>query len=118
MSFEFYKILHVVGVMLLFTALGGVTLHALSGGDKGRKLLAASHGVALLLLLVAGFGMIAKLKLAAPYPGWIWGKLVIWLLLGGAVVLPRKKPELAKPLFLALPLLGGVAAWLAIMKPF
>jgi hypothetical protein len=34
-------------------------------------------------------------------------------------VLPlRRKPELAPWLFFAIPLLGGIAAWLAVYKPF
>jgi hypothetical protein len=33
-------------------------------------------------------------------------------------VLPvRRKPELAPRLFLLFPLLGGIAAWLAVYKP-
>ena len=55
---EVYKILHILGVAWLFFALGGATLHALNGGDKAsnksRKLVAASHGIALVIILVAG----------------------------------------------------------------
>jgi len=120
MSYTTYKLIHLVGVILLFFSLGGATLHALNGGDKennrGRALLASFHGVALLLLLVAGFGALVKLGIKAP-PLWVWGKLGIWLLLAAAPVLIRKKPDLAKVLFFLLPALGIAAALLALAKP-
>jgi hypothetical protein len=122
MPYEVYKVLHVFGVVLLFTALGGVTLHAMNGGTKesntSRAVSSASHGVALLLILVAGFGMLAKLGLTAAIPGYVWAKLVVWLLLGAAIAIVPRQPSLAKALWWVFPLLGGAAAWLAIAKPF
>ena len=52
------------------------------------------------------------------YPGWIWGKFVIWLLAGGLPALPYRRPGLARPLLFFLPVLGIAAASLAIFKPF
>jgi hypothetical protein len=123
MSYGFYKVLHLTGVMLLFFSLGGMTLQALLGAPApaegqrppGRGLLLAFHGVGMLLLLVAGFGALAKLGVGGV-PPWALGKLGIWLALGLAPVLLRRKPELARPLAFALPLLGFLAAALAIHK--
>jgi hypothetical protein len=52
------------------------------------------------------------------FPGWIWGKLVIWLLAAGLLTLPYRHPALARPLLFFLPVLGIAAASLAIFKPF
>lgn len=121
LSLQVYKIVHIFGVMLLFTALGGLAMHAINGGDKasnaGRKLVAISQGVALLLIVVGGFGMLARLQLGG-IPGWLWAKIGIWVVLGGLVAVPYRKPELARPLWIAAPLVGALAAGIAIYKPF
>ena len=123
MPYEAYKVLHLLGILLLFVALGGVALHAWNGGTKhdnqGRKAAAAMHGLGLFLILLAGFGMLARLGIMqGGLPGWVWAKLVLWLLVGGLFLMPYRRPGSAKPVFLLLPLLGALAAVLAIYKPF
>jgi hypothetical protein len=109
-----------LGILLVFVSLGGVSLYALNGGakadNKARRWVGAMHGVGLLLILVGGFGMLARLGVG--FPGWVWAKLVVFLLLAGALTLPYRKPELALPVFLALPFIGALAGFLAIFKPF
>ena len=119
MSPQLYNVLHILGVLLAFTALGGAALAALAGrGDDapGRKLASVTHGVALLLILVSGFGMLAKLKLG--FDLWVWLKLTIWLIIGASVAGIRRLPAQAALFWFALPLLGAAAAYLAIYKPF
>ncbi len=118
MSYELYKVIHLVGLSLVVLSLGGILLYTLNGGVKAsnsfRKGAMITHGVGLLLLLVAGFGMLARLGIHS-FPGWIVGKLVIWAFLGACVGLAYKK-QLAKKLWVAVPVLVGVAAVLAIYK--
>ncbi len=120
MSYEFYKLVHFIGLFLVFTAIGGNVVHYGNGGDKEnhgmRKLVGMTHGIALLLILVSGFGMTAKLGLG--FPGWVGVKLVVWLVLGAAVVLPFKFANTAKIQLFLYPILGLVAAFLALNKPF
>jgi hypothetical protein len=117
-SYEFYKVLHMLGLMVLFFSLGGYTLRSSEGGTKPtRILLASTHGIGLLLVLVAGFGLLARLKLGGV-PGWAWIKVVLWLAFGAAPVLIKRTPERLRPVWVALPLLGAIAAYLAINKPF
>ncbi len=119
MSALFYKVLHLLGVLLAFTALGGATLRAVAGtrdDAPGRKLALATHGIALLLILISGFGMLAKLSYG--FPLWVWLKIVVWLLIGAAIAVVRRMPQHAVALWYALPLLGATAAYLAIYKPF
>jgi hypothetical protein len=114
---EVYKIIHLLGIAWLFFVLGGATLHALNGGDKAsnnsRKLMAASHGVALVIILVAGFGMLGGKQMGT----WVFLKFALWLVLGASLALIQKKPGLAKALWFVLPLLAAAGAYLAVYKP-
>jgi len=120
MSYASYKVLHLIGILFLFTSLGGLAILARSGSTSSaaRKLAIATHGTALAIILVAGFGLLARLGFMAAIPTWAWLEMGIWLLLALAVLPLRRAPRLAGALWIALPLLGGVAAWLAITKPF
>jgi len=121
MTYEFYKLLHVIGIMLLFFALGGYTLKGNPegpGAKRAKILLGVSHGLSLLILLVAGFGLLAKMQLMSSFPAWAILKIVIWVAFGAAPVLIKRSPALVRPVWVALVLLGGVSGWLAIFKPF
>jgi hypothetical protein len=122
-SHQFYNVVHIVGIILLMSALGGAAVRAM-GAPAGesrstRRLLAILHGIGVFVVLLGGFGMLARLGQmgGASFPGWVWVKLVIWALLAAALFLPRRWPKLAFPLLLSLPLLGGLAAYMAIYKP-
>jgi hypothetical protein len=117
MSLAFYKGLHLVGLMWLFASLGAGLAIAIQGvpnaENRARKLVAASHGVALLLVLIAGFGMHAKLQLEGM-PTWFLAKLGLWAVVGALIALPSRRPELAKPAWFALPVLAAIGAWLGL----
>jgi hypothetical protein len=119
MSYEIYKLLHVLGIVLVFMALGAQAFHGANGGDKAsnkvRGLVMGTHGVGVLLLIVAGFGMLAKLQsMSAGIPGWIHPKLLIWVLLAAAPAILNRKPELGKIAWVALPVLALGAAYFGI----
>lgn len=120
--YEMYKVLHLLSVMLLFLCFGGLAIYVAGGGTRAanpnRKLIAALHGTAAFLVLLGGFGLLARLgAMQGGFPLWVWIKLGVWLALGFAVLLPYRRPALARPLFLLYPVLGGVAAWAAVFKP-
>ncbi len=106
-----YHIAHLVGLILLFVGVGG-----LLGPNGGSKSAAKYHGIGLLILLVAGFGMIAKLKLSYTAP-WVIGKLVIFLVLGFLPVLAKRRALAPTLLMWVAILLGAVAAYLGYLKP-
>jgi len=116
-----YKIFHLLGMALLLTSLAGVATHAVGGGTKesnpAGRLLAMAHGLGLLLVLVSGFGMLARLDLSFS-GGWVWVKVLIWLVLGAATALPYRSQAAARSLPIVLPLLVGLAACMALFKPF
>jgi hypothetical protein len=120
-SYELYKLLHVLGILLIMVAVGGAAAHAFGGGERRqnpqRGLLLAAHGFGLVLVLVAGFGMLARLELDFG-GGWLFAKIGIWLLLGSATLLAYKVPFVARWAMVIFPLLGMAAAYLARFKPF
>jgi hypothetical protein len=121
MTLEFYKVLHILGLTLVVLSLGGIVAVVANGGSKEtnalRKATAISHGIGLLLLLVAGFGMLAKLGIMGALPTWVVAKLIIWLLFGGLVAVAYKKPALAKKIWVLIPVLVLAATYLAVYKP-
>lgn len=118
MSYFFYKILHLFAVLLLFTSLGTLAAAGGDGAGRLRRLAGVAHGVAMAIILVAGFGLLARLGLFGSIPGWAWLKIGLWLLLGLAVLPLRRRPEWAVWLWSLIPVIGGLAAWLAVKKPF
>jgi hypothetical protein len=134
-SYPVYRLVHLLGIFLLFAVLGGLSYAASrgaagagtasEGARAGRsgispRMAMALHGLALFIVLLGGFGLLARLGVThgMDWPVWVWAKLGIWALAAAAVMVPRRKPEWAAGLFLTLPVLGGLAAWLAIFKPF
>lgn len=121
MSYEFYKTLHIFGVLMLFSGLVGILALRMVGVDlpaRPRRLFFLYHGIGLLIVLIAGFGLAARLGYFQNLPNWVWMKIVIWLVLGGAIALAKRRGQLGGPLLTAFVLIGGFAAWLAIAKPF
>lgn len=121
---DFYEILHVLGIAMIFVAIGGVAVHAANGGSKAtsgtRGLVSTMHGLGALLILVGGFGMLARIGFqhGGNFPGWLWVKIAVWAVLSAVVLLPYRKPALARPFVVLLPLLAGVAVYMALYKPF
>jgi hypothetical protein len=113
MSYEFYKILHLIGLVALFISIGILAYIPL----EKRKPFIVLHGVSSLVMFVAGFGLLAKLGMARDMGTWTYAKIAIWLVLGATPVVLKRKPELATSVALTSVVLGALAAYLAIMKP-
>ncbi len=121
MPYELYKVLHLGGVVLLFCSLGGLFVYYAAGQgaaeSKLRPVLVVGHGLAMVILLVAGFGLLARLNMNGGWGLWVWLKLGIWLLAGASLALAKRMPGKAKLFLMAFPLVGLGAAYLAIYKP-
>jgi len=105
---------HIVGGFLLFAAVGALCL-AGAEDTRVRKLGAMAHGIGLLLILLTGLAIVARSGIG--FPTWVWLKIGIWILMSVSLVVIRRAPGLRVPLFFLLPVLGGIAAWLAIARP-
>ena len=108
---NFYQVLHIVGISMVFLGYGALLARSMAAPDNVsvRKLGSITSGIGLLLILVAGFGLVAKLGYNYTET-WILVKFVIWLLLGGLIVLINRKPQLAMLLWFLLIALSATAA--------
>lgn len=122
MSYEFYKVAHVVGLACLVLGLGIGIAYFVTSGSKANKSLKiwtfALHGVGLALLLVSGFGLLVKLGFATSIPGWVYAKLVIWGAMALMISVIKRRAQWFPMTSLLIVLLVGLAASFAITKPF
>jgi len=118
-----YKLAHIFGGFLMITSLGAICGLTIAAGSetasaawiRARKLAGIGHGVALLVILVGGFGALARLGLGG-IPVFVWIKVGIWLVLGAAPALIRRRPETATAMLFAVPVIAALAAAMAIFK--
>jgi uncharacterized membrane protein SirB2 len=116
--YEAYKVLHLIGVMLLLLSLGAYSMLSMNKSESGKKLAAITHGISVLIILVAGFGLLARLGFfgAGGWPLWVWVKLIIWLILAVIIALIKRVPSLIPVLWFLIPALAGLAAYMAVYK--
>ena len=120
MPYEFYKILHLTGLVLLFSGLVSLlTLKVIGAEVNGpaKKFSFIAHGIGLFLILLSGFGLLARLGLARELPGWIYIKLVIWLYFGASIALIKRKGQIGWIMYLPMLLIFIVSAYLGVNKP-
>jgi hypothetical protein len=119
MSYLILLVLHVVGALYLFLGLGAMISQRVDGADAGsegvRKLAGMTHGLALLVILIAGFGILGVQGYDLGL--WVWLKLALWLFFGGVIVLVRRMPHLSRTFWWLLPLVAGIAVYLCEAKP-
>lgn len=120
MSYTFYIILHLIGVISLFYALGGLALHKINGGAEKfqhRRLIMMIHGISLIVIFISAFGLLARIGIMWPWPIWIWGKLTLWFALGGAATLILRSRKKAKAIYFLVLGLAALAILLVELKP-
>ena len=120
MDYLTWKVVHLAGLLLLFAALGGVAALQHAGAvERAGRLYKALHGIALLVVLGAGFGALATIGLHSPaqWPAWVWIKLAVWLVLGAGLVVLEHSGRRSGLVLLGLVAVGGIAAWASLMKP-
>lgn len=123
MPYAVYKLIHFLGLFGMITLLAGAAMHALGGHTRAERPFgrgfAIAHGIGVFLVLLGGFGMLARLGIAQQgLPGWVYAKLALWLVLGAALSLPYRGRAQALALIVALPLLTVLGAAIALYKPF
>jgi hypothetical protein len=111
MSLQFYHFLHLIGLILVFIGIGGML------SSEGAKKAMMWHGFGLLISIVSGFGMLAKLGIMGTMPVWAWIKIGLWLVLGFLPVLAKRR-VIATPLVVLIAAITGAAlAYLGYFKP-
>lgn len=115
-----YRVVHFLGLFLLFSGLGALSaLFAAGTPATGRlhKLIYRSFGIGMFLVLLGGFGLLARLLTSEGDWGlWIWIKLAIWMALGLMPLVARSSPNWARWLLLGVPLLGAIAVLAVVFK--
>jgi hypothetical protein len=116
--YEAYKVIHILGNMFLLLSLGAYLMLSMNQSPRGRKLAAITHGISVIIILVAGFGLLARLGYfgAEGWPLWVWFKLAVWLVLAAIIFLIKRMPGLTPVLWFVIPVLSGFAAYMAIYK--
>jgi len=105
-----YRIIHILGIAAIALGLGGM----MAGGNN-RKAFAMLQGIGLLVVLVTGFGMAARIYHGFPHFAMV--KVVLWLVLGMVPVIVRRlKLSFGAGIGIALTLIT-LLAWLGVVKP-
>ncbi|WP_133795399.1 hypothetical protein [Prosthecobacter fusiformis] len=111
MPLAVYHILHLVGLILVFIGFGALL------STEGAKSSMKWHGTGLLISLVSGFGMLAKMGLFSALPVWVYIKLALWLVLGALPVLAKRR--VVKPVVVVVlaAFIGATMGYLGYLKP-
>ena len=77
-----------------------------------------TNGIGVVVMFVAGFGLLGLMGQSWPWPGWIVGKMLIWLIFAVLMVLAKRASHLGSTLWWGSVILAAVAAALANLRPF
>ncbi len=113
MSPTVYYILHVFSLLVLT----GYTFYAFAAPSETRKKILMITGIASLVMLVSGFGLISKVY-ANHFSGWMIVKMVCWLGLSALAGIGYRRREKAKVFASVAVALVAVAVYMVYAKPF
>lgn len=111
--YETYKIVHLTSLAILLTCFA-VQFYGL--GNRLHKILS---GLATLMVLVSGMGLMARLGIGhtGGWPTWVKVKMIVWGLIGvGGAVVVKRFPHAGRPAYWIMLALFVVAAVSAVEK--
>lgn len=122
MPYPVYKLIHFFGIFVLLSTSAVTCMHMIRGGLRSdnplRRTTGITHGVAAFLILLGGFGMLARLGIVSGgLPLWIYLKLTIWVSLGFALTVAYRSRTMARLVLIVVPLFATAAAAIAYFKP-
>lgn len=120
--YSVYKIIHLVGILMIFMSMGAAIANSLNGNSKvdvWKKPTLFTYSFGLIIALVGGFGLLARIGVPhGQMPKWAVMKIGIWFIVATLLFVVGKKPSYAKSFWPLLIILGTTAAYLAGSKPF
>lgn len=121
MPYEFYKVMHIFGLILAIGGIGAIALHALISAEKKfplKRPIMIFHGVGVFLMLVSGFGLMAKIgMMGSGWPAWIIIKLFVWVfILGMGPTIALRAPKARCWFWWAFPIAISIAIIAAVYK--
>lgn len=111
MSLPTYHFIHLIGLIFVFIGFGG-----LLSQDGARKAM-MWHGIGLVISLVSGFGMLAKMGIMGHMPVWAWIKIALWLVLGFLPVLAKRRVISPRAVVLLAAVVGATLGYMGYFKP-
>ena len=117
-SYEFYKVLHLLSI-ILFAAFLGYSFAPITPSKKVKIF----TGVLGLLIFVAGMGLLARLGIGhggMSWPGWIIAKVALWLLLtvSTPILIKRLQGPAKRRAFFGVMVVFGLLVYLGVYRPF
>jgi hypothetical protein len=112
MNLNTYLVLHLSSIIVLL----GYTFYAFAAPAETRKRVLMITGVAALLVLVSGFGMLHRLRLG--FPGWAIVKLFCWLGLSAISGIAYRKRNMADFFMIVAFVLAITAVAMVYVRPF
>lgn len=117
-SYTFYKTLHLLFILCLFSSIGFISLRSDLMQKKSGKIM---FGTIVFMIFVGGMGLLARLgfKHSEPFPLWVkiklgnWGALTVLI---GSLFKVQTKEYKAFMVGVIL-LLAWFTVWVAIYKP-
>lgn len=113
MPYWFYQILHLFSVIML----AGITFAALAAPrPENRRPALIWSGVAAVVALVSGFGMLGLGRFG--FPGWVVVKIAAWIALAALTGLAFRRPQQGRALATVAVLAVLLSVVVVVLKPF
>lgn len=115
MSYEVYKLIHLVSIFVFFGALGASIIAGRY--ERHEKIIT---GVSSFLIFLGGMGLMARIgiKHGSIWPTWLIVKAVIWLTLSSLAPILAKRMGRSIFVFYVMVVLATLAVYMAVNKPF
>jgi hypothetical protein len=112
MTLNTYLVVHLSSIIVLL----GYSFYAFAAPAETRRRVLMITGVAALLVLVSGFGMLHRLRLG--FPGWAIVKLFCWLGLSAIAGIAYRRRAMADFFMIVAFVLAITAVAMVYVRPF